>query len=100
MIVILNVIVGVFIGLYGDTFLTHVILPFFWGVIFCALTSVYRQDEFCKAMENAERNSLIKRFGMNPAQLFYLYEYLNALFISMIFSLVTGFVVVYLKYQL
>jgi len=83
-----NVIAGILIGLVNDTWLSRVIVPFGWGVIFCIYISIMQRDRLDAFV--ASRGNQKAKWGMPPVQAYYFIEYGTATTTSLIFSIITG----------
>lgn len=87
-----NVIAGILIGIANDTWFARLIIPFIWGVVFCIYTSIVRRDKRDAFIANAEMHDKKAKWGMSHVQAFYFVEYMTASFISLFFSLISGFI--------
>ena len=93
MIPIPNVLAGIFIGIANDAWLSRLIIPFGWGIIFCIYRSFTAQNEknhfIAKGQEIHGKKS---KWGMSHSQSFYFVEYMTATSTSLVFSAIAGMV--------
>jgi hypothetical protein len=83
-----NVIAGILIGAVNDTWLSRVLIPFGWGVIFCIFKSIMRRDEIDAFI--ASRGNQKAKWGMSTAQANYFIEYATATTTALFFSVIAG----------
>lgn len=92
MIPFANVIAGILIGVFNDTWLARLVVPFVWGIVFCIYISILgrkRRDAF---IAKAEMNGRKAKWGMSHLQAFYFVEYMTAILTSLAFSAISGLI--------
>ena len=87
-----NTIAGILIGIVSDAWLARLIAPIIWGVVFCIYTSLVRLDARDAFIAKAEMHNKTAKWGFSHIQVFYFVEYMTAVSISLIFSIVSGFI--------
>jgi len=86
----MNLIAGILIGFFNESWLLRIVIPFIWGVVFCVYVSIVgknRRNAYIEKHADSER-----RFGMSVIQSFYFVEYMTAITTSLLFSIISGFV--------
>ena len=92
MVPFMNVIVGILIGVFNDTWLPRLVSPFIWGVVFCIYVSIVERKRRDAFIANAEMHDRKARWGMSHMQAFYFTEYMTATFTSLALSVISGLI--------
>lgn len=92
MIPFMNVIAGILIGVFNDTWLSRLVVPFIWGVVFCIYVSIVHRERRDAFIANAEMHDRKARWGMSHMQAFYFTEYMTATFTSLALSVISGLI--------
>jgi len=92
-----NVIAGILIGIANDEWLMRIVIPFIWGFIFCFTASITWHDRKSDYIEQAKMLNRPLKFGMSPLLAFYFIEYFTASSTALVFSVIAGFVMLWIK---
>ncbi len=92
MIPFVNVLAGILIGAFNDTWLARLLAPFVWGVVFCIYISIVERKRRDAFIAHAEMNDRKARWGMSHMQAFYFTEYMTSTLTSLTFSIISGFI--------
>ena len=85
-----NVIAGILIGVANETWSALFIIPFVWGIAYCIYVLFTKKEELNMFIEQAKINNRKGKWGMSHKQEFYFVEYTTASFTSLVFSLISG----------
>jgi len=90
MIPFVNVIAGILIGVFSDSWRVRVIISLVWGIIFCLYVTIAerrRQGAFL-----AEKKGQKAKWGMSPLQAFYFIEYTTSVSTALPIALLSGWI--------
>ena len=90
MIPFVNVIVGILIGVFNDSWVARLAIPFLWGLVFCLYVTIAqsgRRHAFIAAKQGQKA-----KWGMSPFQAFYFIEYMTAVSTSLPVALLSGWI--------
>ena len=83
----MNAIAGVLIGYFNESWPARIIVPFIWGIAWCATKWILNLHK--DVVVNKEHS---RKWGMSWTQAYYFIEYSTAAATSLIFSVITGLV--------
>jgi len=87
-----NVIAGILIGVANEAWSALFIIPFVWGIAYCIYVSFTKKKELNIFIEQAKRYNRKGKWGMSHKQEFYFVEYMTASFTSLVFSVISGII--------
>ncbi len=86
----INVIAGILIGVFNDSWWVRILISFAWGIIFCIYVSIAqsrRRDAFV-----AQKGEQKAKGGMSPLQAFYFIEYATSVSTALPIALLSGWI--------
>jgi hypothetical protein len=84
-----NVIAGILIGAFNQTWLSRLLIPFFWGIIFCLSKIIFDKEDMQQYI--SYRKDEKAKWNMSPKQAYFFIEYMTSLTTALLFSIVSGF---------
>ncbi len=88
----MNVIAGILIGVFNDSWLARLAVPFLWGIVFCVYVLLRERARYEGAAAKREIGGEKARWGLSHTGAFYLVEYATGTATSLVFSVIAGLV--------